>query len=166
MRMRWLLILAAAAAGAPCTRNATRFTLYGERHSGTNLLQHLVEQNFRVDVRFQWGWKHFWLANASEPRAPEPDADVAVAVSLREVSAWLASMHRKPHHSPRRRGHGNTREWACLPFGSNPVGGILVFSSEHHEPPLQLLEQLVSTHALLLRTHLDVLAQQPLRGRG
>ena len=106
MRMRWLLLLAAAAAAAPCTRNATRFTLYGERHSGTNLLQHLVEQNFRVDVRFQWGWKHFWLANASEPRAPEPDADVAVAVSLREVSAWLASMHRKPHHSPRPRGQG------------------------------------------------------------
>ena len=104
--MRWLLLLAAAAAAAPCTRNATRFTLYGERHSGTNLLQHLVEQNFRVDVRFQWGWKHFWLANASEPRAPEPDADVAVAVSLREVSAWLASMHRKPHHSPRPRGQG------------------------------------------------------------
>jgi len=87
MMMRWLLLLAAAAAAAPCTRNATRFTLYGERHSGTNLLQHLVEQNFRLDVRFQWGWKHFWLANASEPRAPEPDADVAVAVSLREVSA-------------------------------------------------------------------------------
>ena len=106
MRIRWLLLLAAAATAAPCTRNATRFTLYGERHSGTNLLQHLVEQNFRVDVRFQWGWKHFWLANASEPRAPEPDADVAVAVSLREVSAWLASMHRKPHHSPRPRGQG------------------------------------------------------------
>ena len=80
--MRWLLLLAAAAAAAPCTRNATRFTLYGERHCGTNLLQHLVEQNFRVDVRFQWGWKHFWLANASEPRAPEPDADVAVAVAI------------------------------------------------------------------------------------
>ena len=34
------------------------------------------------------------------------------------------------------------------------------------EPPLQLLEQLVSTHALLLRTHLDVLAQQLLHDRG
>ena len=96
MRMRWLLLLAAAAAAAPCTRNATRFTLYGERHSGTNLLQHLVEQNFRVDVRFQWGWKHFWLANASEPRAPRSTRG-SPRVSSRPRRVPESSSSPRPH---------------------------------------------------------------------
>ena len=38
-------------------------TIYGERCSGTNYLENLIKINFDVEVKFDYGWKHFFGFN-------------------------------------------------------------------------------------------------------
>jgi hypothetical protein len=40
-----------------------RFIIYGERCSGTNYLQDLIEINFDVETTWDYGWKHFFGFN-------------------------------------------------------------------------------------------------------
>ena len=37
-----------------------KFTIYGERCSGTNYLQNLVNDNFEIELTWEYGWKHFF----------------------------------------------------------------------------------------------------------
>ena len=39
------------------------YTIYGERCSGTNYLQNLIDINFSdVKITYKYGWKHFfWI---------------------------------------------------------------------------------------------------------
>ena len=36
-----------------------KFTIYGERCSGTNYLENLILVNFDVNLTWEYGWKHF-----------------------------------------------------------------------------------------------------------
>ena len=38
-----------------------RVALFGERHSGTNLMERLIAENFRVNATGAFGFKHWWL---------------------------------------------------------------------------------------------------------
>ena len=37
-----------------------RYTIYGERCSGTNYLQDVIERNFDVELTWEYGFKHFF----------------------------------------------------------------------------------------------------------
>ena len=37
-----------------------KFTIYGERCSGTNYLEKIINLNFDVNVTWEFGWKHFF----------------------------------------------------------------------------------------------------------
>lgn len=36
-----------------------QYTIYGERHSGTKLLQQLIDTYCHINLTWQYGWKHF-----------------------------------------------------------------------------------------------------------
>lgn len=38
-----------------------KYTIYGERSSGTNYLENLITLNFDVTLTWKYGWKHFFL---------------------------------------------------------------------------------------------------------
>lgn len=72
-----------------------RVQIYGERNSGTNYLQHLMERNFcNLKITWQYGWKHFL------PEGPIEQADDCLFLVIhRNPFDWLRSMHKKPHHA-------------------------------------------------------------------
>jgi hypothetical protein len=37
-----------------------KYTIYGERCSGTNYLENIINMNFDVNVTWEYGWKHFF----------------------------------------------------------------------------------------------------------
>ena len=65
----------------------------GERCSGTNYLQKLLEDNFDVEIVWELGWKHFPM------RIPVPD-DLYVICISRNVHDWVGSMLKHRHHVP------------------------------------------------------------------
>ena len=37
-----------------------KYTIYGERCSGTNYLENIININFDVKITWEYGWKHFF----------------------------------------------------------------------------------------------------------
>ena len=71
-----------------------RFTVFGQRCSGTNALIKLIERNFpTLPFCENTGFKH-WLVPEDRPIPP----DLLVIVIVREVESWLRSLHRNPWH--------------------------------------------------------------------
>jgi hypothetical protein len=86
---------------------ASRVQLWGERNSGTNALQYLMQLNFGIPSTsfFRYGHKHMFLneTNTHHPNgsgvAQAAQDRVPSVILVREPLAWLDAMHRKPHHS-------------------------------------------------------------------
>ena len=72
-----------------------RFTIYGERCSGTNFLQESIQENFEVDVTWDYGWKHFF---GFSPLLPCEDDDILFIGIVRDAYAWVNSLYRTPWH--------------------------------------------------------------------
>lgn len=71
-----------------------RFTVFGQRCSGTNALIKLLETNLpTLPFCEKAGFKH-WLV----PDTRELPHDLLVIVIAREVGSWLRSLHRNPWH--------------------------------------------------------------------
>lgn len=70
-----------------------RFTIYGERCSGTNYLQELIEMNFDVETTWDYGWKHFFGFND----VSNSDDTLFICI-IRDPYTWLNSLYRIPHH--------------------------------------------------------------------
>jgi hypothetical protein len=37
-----------------------KFTIMGERCSGTNFLEQIILSNFHINITWEYGWKHFF----------------------------------------------------------------------------------------------------------
>lgn len=70
-----------------------RFTIYGERCSGTNYLQELIELNFDVETTWDYGWKHFFGFND----VSKSDNTLFICI-IRDPYTWLNSLYQIPHH--------------------------------------------------------------------
>lgn len=70
-----------------------KFTILGERCSGTNYLESLITKNFDVKVTWEYGWKHFFgfndLANSD---------DTLFIGIVRDPHTWMNSLWREKHH--------------------------------------------------------------------
>ena len=44
----------------------TKYTIYGERCSGTNYLEDIISKNFNVEITWRYGWKHFFGHNITD----------------------------------------------------------------------------------------------------
>ena len=73
----------------------TKFTIYGERCSGTNYLEQLITSNFELPVTWQYGWKHFFgfsdLQNSD---------DTLFFGIVRSPIEWIDSFFKNPYHIP------------------------------------------------------------------
>lgn len=94
----------------------TAVQLFGERHSGTNWLQNLIEKNFRAEIQWKYGFKH-WLPDESLAG----DNETAFIAMFRNPLDWIRAMHRKPYHAPFHVDNSMqeflTREWTSY-YGS------------------------------------------------
>ncbi len=71
-----------------------RFCILGERCTGTNYLQKLMETNFNLtEETHKYGWKHFFgFSNY------ENSDDVLFIGIVRDPFQWLGSLNKKKHH--------------------------------------------------------------------
>lgn len=72
----------------------TRFQVFGERSSGTNLVKRLLGRNTALKPTEELGWKHGF------PQMTAIPAETMVVACLRDARAWALSMHAKPWHCP------------------------------------------------------------------
>jgi len=72
-----------------------KFTIYGERCSGTNYLENIILLNFDVEITWNYGWKHFFgfddLSNSD---------DTLFICIIRNPVDWINSFYRELHHHP------------------------------------------------------------------
>lgn len=70
-----------------------KFTIYGERCSGTKFLERLLIDNFNIEVTWKYEWKHFFgfedLSNS--------DDTLFIGIA-RDPVDWVNSIYHTPHH--------------------------------------------------------------------
>ena len=71
----------------------TKFTIYGERCSGTNYLENIILANFDINVTWEYGWKHFFGFN----NLSNSDDTLFICI-VRDPYLWLNSLYKTPHH--------------------------------------------------------------------
>lgn len=73
----------------------SKFTIFGERCSGTNFLEEAILKNFNINITWEYGWKHFFGRNNFE------NSDDALFLGIaRDPISWINSFYREPHHIP------------------------------------------------------------------
>ena len=92
VRRPWLTTTAQRGA-----READRFTIYGERCSGTKWLTVLLEGNLGLPVTWEFGWKHFFGGTQKLPGRDATGSTLFVCV-VRDPVDWVNSLYRMPHH--------------------------------------------------------------------
>ena len=70
-----------------------KYTIYGERCSGTTYLEQIINLNFDIGINWSYGWKHFFgfndLSNTD---------DVLFIGIVRNLCDWVNSLYREKHH--------------------------------------------------------------------
>jgi hypothetical protein len=80
-------------------RLVNNFTIYGERHSGTNLLENVVKGSLGLEVTWEFGWKHFFgFVHYQQIVQAENTLFFCIA---RNPYDWIMAMSKQPYHIPK-----------------------------------------------------------------
>uniref|UniRef100_A0A6C0LM63 Uncharacterized protein n=1 Tax=viral metagenome TaxID=1070528 RepID=A0A6C0LM63_9ZZZZ len=85
------------AVGAKRNKPLHKFTIYGERCSGTNYLERLIENNFEASVTWEYGWKHFFGFDQDKLKG---SGDTLFICIVRDIDSWMNSFFRNMYHLP------------------------------------------------------------------
>ncbi len=66
------------------------FQVFGERRTGTNYLDHLIADNFEIEPRYNYGWKHGFATMPCIARSG------LILVAVRHPISWLSSLYNEP----------------------------------------------------------------------
>jgi len=70
-----------------------KFTILGERCSGTVFLEQTILHNFDLSLTWEYGWKHFFGFNEYK------DSDDTLFIGIvRDPYTWMNSLYKKPWH--------------------------------------------------------------------
>jgi hypothetical protein len=71
-----------------------KFTIFGERCSGTNFLQQAMLKNFDLELTWDYCWKH-WFGN----HVDFSDSDDTLFLCIyRDPVDWMNSLYKRKHH--------------------------------------------------------------------
>jgi len=73
-----------------------KFVIYGERCSGTNFINNVIETNFGLELRKDFGSKHFFCFNKYD----NPYEDTLFIGIIRNPIYWINSFSTELHHVP------------------------------------------------------------------
>jgi hypothetical protein len=73
----------------------TKYTIYGERCSGTNYLENIVNINFDTKLTWKYGWKHFF---GFQDELLKNSDDTLFICIIRNLPDWLNSLYREQFH--------------------------------------------------------------------
>lgn len=70
-----------------------KFTILGERCSGTNFLEKAIIANFNLELTWEYGYKHFFGFSDYS------NSDNVLFIGIvRDPIQWLLSLFKQPHH--------------------------------------------------------------------
>lgn len=72
-----------------------KFTIYGERCTGTNFLEAAITKNYNLPITWEFGWKHWWGFKNLDKEDTSEVLFIGIAKSLRD---WIHSFTYCPHH--------------------------------------------------------------------
>lgn len=75
------------------------FTIYGERHSGTNLLESITKESLGLAVTWDFGWKHFF-GFVKYQQIVQSKNTLFFAI-VRNPYDWIIAMYSKQYHIPK-----------------------------------------------------------------
>lgn len=75
----------------------SKFTIYGERCSGTNYLLDIINANFDAKITWDYGWKHFF--GFQDEKLKNSDDTLFICI-VRNPVDWVNSFYREKHHLP------------------------------------------------------------------
>lgn len=84
-----------------CSRSAyiDKFTIYGERHSGTNFLESCIKQRFGLELTYFFGFKHFFGWAKPETISYHKSSLHTLFIGIvRDPYQWTIGMLNAPHH--------------------------------------------------------------------
>lgn len=74
------------------------FTIYGERHSGTNWLERLINRSFRLPITWEYDYKHFFGC-CDWAKLNEANNTLFIGI-VRNIYNWIGAMEKIPYHLP------------------------------------------------------------------
>ena len=77
----------------------TRFTIYGERCSGTTYLESLILENFNISITWNYGWKHFFGFHDFNTHNADDDQTLFIGIVRNPVN-WIQSFFSTHFHVP------------------------------------------------------------------
>ena len=72
-----------------------KFTILGERCSGTNFARVTISENLNLDITWEYGWKHYFGKNNFN----NSDDTLFMGI-IRNPIDWLDSFYKNPHEIP------------------------------------------------------------------
>lgn len=76
------------------------FTIYGERHCGTNFLESCVKKKFGLDITYFYDFKHFYGWSKPESITYRGRHTLFLGIT-RNPYDWILAFQRYPHHVPK-----------------------------------------------------------------
>ena len=70
-----------------------KYTIYGERCSGTNYLENIIN----VNITWDYGWKHFF--GFQDDKLKKSDDTLFICI-VRNLPDWINSFYREKYHLP------------------------------------------------------------------
>ena len=78
-------------------KTLNKFTIYGERCSGTNYLERLITSNFEASLTWEYGWKHFFGFEQDKLKVSDDTLFICI---VRDIDSWINSFFRNMYHLP------------------------------------------------------------------
>lgn len=75
----------------------THYTIFGERHSGTNFLEYVVSKNLYITPTWEFGWKH-WIGSGCHWNKFLTSQNTLFIGIVRDIYDWIGGMVKLPHH--------------------------------------------------------------------
>jgi len=73
-----------------------KYTILGERHSGTNWLEKLISSKFELELTWEFGSKHF-IDTLDINKMSIAKSTVFICIS-RNIYDWIGGFYKSPHH--------------------------------------------------------------------
>jgi hypothetical protein len=74
-----------------------KYTIYGERGSGTNYLENIININFDIQLTWEYGWKHFFGFQDEELKNSDDTLFICI---VRNPVDWINSFYLTKFHLP------------------------------------------------------------------
>lgn len=71
------------------------FTIVGERHTGTNLIEQIVKSTFKIPLTWEFGYKH-WMGFKNDIISKQ--RETLFILTTRNPFDWFVAMYNIPHH--------------------------------------------------------------------